>query len=131
MLVSTSAATDVEFLARPAPRSRWRKWRRAFTSALSRRGLLEVCQAVAAQLNRLARHTPVNLYRATNRSQFQVVAHANAASLGERLRKRDLEFARHLRHDRIIASIKDSVKDSALITVGLQVLAAEKAFRRR
>ena|SRR2546427_12790461 len=114
MLVSTRAATDVQFLARPAAGSRRERWRRAFAGALAGRGPVEVREPVAAQLRRLARGASVDLYRPTNRPQFQLVADTDPASVGECLWQRDLELAGHLRHGAIVTLIKDCVKDFTL-----------------
>jgi hypothetical protein len=51
----------------------------------------------------------------TNRPQLQFVTDLYSASFYQRLWQRDLKLARHLCHGVIIALIKDSVKDSALI----------------
>jgi len=58
---------------------------------------------------------PVNLNRMTNRPQLQFVTDLYSASFYQRLGQRNLKFARHLCHGVIIALVKDSVKDSALI----------------
>lgn len=72
-------------------------------------------QLVAAELQWVARGTPVDLNRPTNRSQFQLVADADSTSLGERLWQCDLKLPGHFRHEPMIASIKDGVKDISLI----------------
>jgi len=63
----------------------------------------------------VARRAPVDLNRPTDRPQLQLVADANSTSFGERLWQCDLELPRHFSHAPIVASIKDSVKDFALI----------------
>jgi len=74
-----------------------------------------VTQPVAAQLRRVQSRAPVDLNRSANRPQLQLIAHPNSAPIDEGLRQRDLKLAGHLRHGPMISSIKDLVKDFALI----------------
>src|SRR2546426_1985149 len=96
--VSTSAATDVEFLARPATRSRPHQWTCAFASSLPHRGPVEMSQPVPAQLRGVGYRAPVDLNRPAQGPQLQLIADPNSTSLDESLRKGDLKFAGHLRH---------------------------------
>src|SRR5213594_3245594 len=96
--VSTSAATDVELLARPATRSRPHQWTCAFASSLPHRGPVEMSQPVPAQLRGVGYCAPVDLNRPAKGPQLQLIADPNSTSLDESLRKRDLKLAGHLRH---------------------------------
>jgi hypothetical protein len=74
-----------------------------------------VCQPVEAPLGRIIVRAPVDLNRLTDRPQLELVADANATLLGECLRQRDLQLPRDFGHEPILAQIKDSVKDTALM----------------
>jgi hypothetical protein len=74
-----------------------------------------VCQPLAAQLRGVAQRAPVNLNRPTDRPQLQLVADANSTSFRERFWQCNLELSSHFGHDPIVASIKDGVKDFAVI----------------
>jgi len=98
MFVSTSAATNVELLARPPARPGGHPRPSHLSSPLSRRGLVEVCEPIAAPVGGVAPCARVDLNGRTDQPQLQFIADPDARSLGKRLRQRDLEFPRHLRH---------------------------------
>lgn len=64
---------------------------------------------------------PIDLNRPADRPQLQLVTDANSTSIHERFRQRDLKLARHLRHEHIIAFVKDVVKDCPLTKDGARL----------
>jgi hypothetical protein len=78
--------------------------------------LSKVGKPVAGPLGGGLWRATVDLDRMTNRPQLQLVTDPYSATFDQRLWQRDLKLARHLRHGRIIAVVKDSVKDCPLIS---------------
>jgi hypothetical protein len=74
-----------------------------------------VGKPVAAQPWSLAWRALVDLDGLAHEAQLELVADANPATLGERLRQRDLELSGDLGHEHSLALIKEIVKDGSLI----------------
>ena len=101
--MSTSAATNVQLVACPAAGPRRRAGGRRPALPLPLRRQVEVHQSLTAKTFRVDGRSWLDLDRAADRAQLELVADADPASIDNGPGEGDLILARDLRHESMVA----------------------------